>query len=168
MAQNNKHPLRLNVGFLINQPVGSSREFDFDFPKIHLNPDLDLNNLVGVARITRTQQGMLVQGQFSGELIQECVRCLTDFFWPVQTTFDELYAFKEDSVTDSELILPEDAYIDLEPLVRDYLLIEIPIRPICREDCLGLCEVCGQNLNQGTCEHQTQTGDVVSVDQDAE
>jgi uncharacterized protein len=145
--------MRLNVGFLVNQPIGTSREFQFDFPSIHLHPDLDLNNLVGTAKISRTPQGLLVQGRFHAGFESECVRCLTDYEQPLEIDFSELYAFSTRSVSESGLILPEDAHIDLEPLVREYLLIEIPISPLCRPDCKGLCPVCGEDLNERLCEH---------------
>lgn len=83
----------------------------------------------------------------------ECVRCLVEFKQPLDVDFSELYAFTPRSVTESGLILPEDAHIDLEPLVREYMLIEIPISPLCREDCKGLCSICGEDLNEVTCEH---------------
>ena len=83
----------------------------------------------------------------------ECVRCLIEFEQPLNMDFSELYAFSARSVSESGLILPEDAHIDLEPIVREYLLIEIPISPLCRSDCKGLCSVCGQDLNEEICEH---------------
>jgi len=149
-----RHPLRINVGFLIHQPIGVSREFHFDFERINLGPDLALEGLSGVARVSRTPQGMLVTARFQGILPSECVRCLTEFKQELDTEFNELYAFNKNNLTESGLILPEDGNIDLEPLVRDYLLIEIPISTLCMEDCKGLCTYCGANLNEETCEHQ--------------
>ena len=57
---------------------------------------------------------------------------------------------------ESGLILPEDGHIDLEPLIREYLTLEIPIQPLCKPDCKGLCVECGENLNERLCEHQTK------------
>lgn len=148
-----KRPLRFNVGFLFNQPVGYSREIHFEYPKITLKPDFDLTEFSGEVKVSRTPQGIFVQGDFRGEAPAECVRCLTDFNQPLHSTFSELYAFDKRSVTESGLILPDDANIDLEPLVREYLLIEMPISPICRSDCKGLCSICGENLNEITGEH---------------
>ena len=145
--------LRLNVGFLLNAPVGDSRDFLFDIPHIHLVPDLDLNELKGTAHITRTAQGLLVQVKMHATLPTECVRCLTGFTQKLDVDFSELYAFTHNSVTESELILPEDAHIDLTPLVREYMLLEIPISPLCRIDCKGLCPTCGGNLNENPHEH---------------
>jgi uncharacterized protein len=149
-----RHPLRLNVGFLIHQPIGVSRDFHFDFDQIKLGPDLALDHLSGIARVGRTPQGLLVSASFQGNVPSECVRCLTEFDQPLETEFNELYAFNKNSLTESGLILPEDGKIDLEPLVRDYLMIEIPISTLCREDCKGLCSYCGANLNEEICEHQ--------------
>lgn len=148
-----RYPLRFNVGFLLNQPIGTSRDIHFEYPEVTLEPDLKMTEFSGVARIGRTPQGILVQGKFQGNAPAECVRCLSGFEQPLHAAFDELYAFDKRSVTESGLILPEDANIDLEPLVRDYLLIEVPISPICKPDCKGLCPICGQNLNEEPADH---------------
>lgn len=154
-----RHPLRLNVGFLVNQPIGTNREFRFEFPSVHLQPDLDLTEFAGTAKISRTPQGLLVQGQFAAKVTAECVRCLAEVDQPLDMEFSELYAFSSRTASESGLILPEDAHIDLEPLVREYMLIEIPISPLCREDCKGLCSVCGADLNDELCEHQQKVSE---------
>ena len=151
--------LRLNVGFLINQPVGYSRDFLFDIPRINLSEDLELNELAGSAHISRTSQGLLVQVKMQATLPSECVRCLIQYNQSLNTDFTELYAFSKDSVTESELILPEDGHIDLDPLVREYMLLEVPISPICQLDCKGLCQICGNNLNDEQCEHDEESID---------
>lgn len=151
-----RYPLRFNVGFLINQPVGTSRDIHFDFDHIHLQPDLDLQDLHGVVKVGKTPQGILVQANFHARTQSECVRCLAQFDQPLHTEFFELYAFNSHSVSESGLILPEDANINLEPLLRDYLMVEIPISPLCRPDCKGLCPVCGEDLNEITCEHNVR------------
>lgn len=145
--------LRLQVGFLIHQTVGYSREFSFDLDYLHLHPDLDLHDLNGSARITRTPQGLLVQAKMRATLKSECVRCLTEILHPLVIDFTELYAFSLRSVTESGLILPENGQIDLTSLVREYMLLEIPINPLCRTDCKGLCPICGENLNEFSHEH---------------
>ncbi len=152
-------PLRLNVGFIAHQGIGYSRDFDFDIPDLRLPPDLTLHGLTGLARFTRTPQGLLAQVKMHAMLQTECVRCLDPFYQLLDIEFTELYAFSERFVTESELILPEDGHIDLEPLVREYMLLEIPISPLCRPDCKGLCPICGGNLNKENCNHDANTGD---------
>ena len=149
----NRYPLRFNVGFLINQPVGSTRDIHFDFPSLYFHPDLEVKDLKGVARVSRTPQGILLQADFEAVVKTECVRCLNEFEQPLHIRFQDIYAFSSRSVSESGLILPEDGNINLEPLLREYFLVEMPIRPLCREDCKGLCPVCGEDLNIETCEH---------------
>jgi uncharacterized protein len=156
---NPRSPFRLNIGFIVSQTIGYSRDFPFDLPIVHLPPDLELKNLTGLARVSRTPQGLLVQAKLRAALPVECVRCLTDFVQPLEVDFTELYAFTPRSVTEANLILPEDGYIDLEPLVREYMLLEIPISPLCSPDCKGLCPVCGENLNEDSHDHGESEGD---------
>jgi uncharacterized protein len=105
-------------------------------------------------QIGRTPQGLLVQGRFSGETNLECVRCLVPYWHHLDWNFTELYAFSRRSVTESGLILPEDANIDLEPLLREYAILELPISPLHKQDCAGLCPVCGQDRNIRDCGHR--------------
>ena len=71
--------MRLNVGFLLNKNVGYSRNFDFEEASLPLGEDLNLYDLHGSLRLTRTGQGVYVQGSLAATLELECVRCLTDF-----------------------------------------------------------------------------------------
>jgi uncharacterized protein len=152
-------PLRLNVGFVVAQSAGFSRDFLFDLPQINVPPDLHLSSVTGTVRATRTPQGILLQVAFQALIDLECVRCLTDFQQMLKIDFTELYAFSQRYVTDSGLLMPETGMIDLAPVLREYILLEIPISPLCRPDCKGLCPVCGNNLNESTCNHDDDSGD---------
>ncbi len=160
---NQHNLLRINIGFLLNQIVGYSRDFHFEIPEIELPPELVVKDFKGLARINRTPQGLLVNGEFSANIELECVRCLDKYLQPLQAVFDELYAFSDRTTTDSGLILPTDGYIDLQPLVREYLLIEIPISPLCTPNCRGLCTVCGANKNRTTCSHKEAANNIAKV-----
>lgn len=158
-VSNPRAPLRLNVGFIVHQGIGYSREFDFDLPKLTLPPDQELRNVKGTARFTRTPQGLLSQGKMRAVLYTDCARCLTTFPQPLDIDFTELYAFALKFATESGLILPDDGNIDLEPLVREYMLLEVPLNPLCKPDCKGLCPICGGNLNEEVCDHDTEVFD---------
>jgi uncharacterized protein len=156
---NPRHPFRLNVGFIIHEDVGSLYEFPFEFDKIRVGDDLELRNLSGLVNISRTPQGLLVTGNFAGATTLECVRCLTSFNHALNWEMTDLYAFSQKSVSESGLIVPEDAQIDLQPLIREYALLEIPINPICKPACKGLCSICGQDLNVKDCGHRANFED---------
>lgn len=144
---------------MINQPIGSSRDFNFDYPRMQLGEDLILTEFKGTALLSRTPQGLLLQADFEGQASLDCVRCLGTFDQALVWTATELYAFDKRSVTDSGLIMPEDGHIDLELLMREYALLEIPISPVCKPDCKGLCPLCGEDLNRVDCGHRDTTSE---------
>lgn len=147
-------PLLLNIGFIIHEDVGYSRDFEFDYAELHLPPDLDLKDVAGMARFSRTPQGLLVVVNLSALTQADCVRCLDGIQQPIAIDFTELYAFNKRSVSESGLLVPDNGQIDLGPIAREYLLLDVPMNPLCKPDCLGLCPQCGNNLNQKKCSHK--------------
>jgi uncharacterized protein len=156
---NPRKPFRINVGFIAHEEIGRSHDFPFEFDKVMLGDDLEMRSFEGIVNISRTPQGLFLQADFSGETTLECVRCLTDYEHKLNWSFTELYAFDKRSETESELILPDDGYIELAILIREFALLEVPISPICRPDCQGLCTECGQNLNEKDCGHNSEEND---------
>ena len=149
-----RHPFRLNLGFFLPQTVGYRHDFPFEFDEIQLAEDFTLHKFDGTVTVSRTPQGLLLQGVFEGNLNLECVRCLKTYAHRLRWEMIELYAFNRDSATEDDLLLPENAQIDIEEFVREDALLDIPINPICAEDCQGLCQVCGADLNFGDCGHE--------------
>ena len=157
------NPLRLNVGYFYSKPVGYSREIQEDYDHLELD-DLVVNNLKSTIIGSRTSEGLLLQVSGSADLETNCVRCLTDFFLPVDFDFEELYQFPSRTREETDLVLPQDGYIDLQQLFREYLILALPIKRLCKPDCKGLCVACGANLNETTCEHQAQPTDLVNIE----
>jgi uncharacterized protein len=160
---NPRRPLRLNVGFLINATIGTGRDFNFDYEAMRLGDDLTVRDFVGTARFSRTPQGFLLQGEFKAETELDCVRCLEKCTQPLKWSVTDLYAFDRRNMTESGLLVPEDGQIDLEPLLREYALLEFPISPVCKPDCKGLCPVCGENLNITDCGHRPEAASPFAV-----
>jgi uncharacterized protein len=149
----NRHPLRLNVGFLLNKNVGFSRNFDFDHERLRIGEDLDVAALNGILRLTRTHQGVYIEGRLHARMSVDCVRCLEPYEQALTVHFDDLFEFPAGEDTDPLLTIPETAIMDINPLLREYLLLDIPIQPTCSVDCKGLCPTCGGNLNEHRCQH---------------
>jgi uncharacterized protein len=147
-----QNPLRLNVGYLYNKSIGTSREIPITFKQLEIE-DLDIRNLDSLVRVSRTREGLLLQITAEAEIKTTCVRCLKEFYLPVHDMFEELYQFPSRYREETDLILPDDGYIDLRPLFREYLILAMPIKGLCKLDCKGLCEICGVNLNETSCEH---------------
>ncbi len=151
--------LVLNIGFIVHEMIGYSRDFPFDAEFVRLPPDLILNPLHGTVRVTRTAQGLLVQTKMRANTPSECVRCLDEFSQILDVDYTDLYAFTRDSLTESDLLVPENGKIDLAPILREEMLLAIPISPLCKPDCKGLCAVCGENLNSNPHNHDEEDGD---------
>jgi uncharacterized protein len=103
-----------------------------------LRVDLVLENASGV---------LVVRGPAESDLRLTCHRCLTEWEAPLAVEVTEVLGFGEDE--DGYELAGDDA--DLEPVLRDALLLEVPLRPLCRSDCRGLCATCGADLNTESC-----------------
>lgn len=143
--------LRFNFGFLLEADFGTIRRIELDYPSIKLSDDLTLSPLKGVITATRTTEGIYIQGELESAAALECVRCLTETIVSLDFTLDELFYYPPQSAPPGENYVGEDGMIDLAPLVRELSLLSRPIKVLCRPDCLGLCQECGANLNDGDC-----------------
>ena len=110
------------------------------------------NAIVGVAtgsalhvelRMESLHDGILLSAEVDGIAVGECGRCLIAIEEPVQVEFQELFAYSVDEAFEYEV--HEDT-IDLEPVIRDAVVLSLPFQPVCQEDCLGLCPDCGVRL----------------------
>jgi uncharacterized protein len=151
---NSRHPLRLNVGFLLHKNVGYSRNFDFDHEALRVDEDLDVTELRGSIQLTRTAQGLYAQGRLQARISLDCVRCLTTFDQLLTVDLGDMFHYPPSRAEDLSMSVPEDGILDLNPLIREYLILDIPIQPLCKQDCKGLCAVCGGNLNETVCDHE--------------
>jgi uncharacterized protein len=94
-------------------------------------------------------EGILVSGPLSGRIDYHCARCLKPFSGGFRVEVTELFAL--DPAAEEDQYPVREGAIDLEPMVRDAVLLAIPFSPLCRTDCLGLCERCGGDRNLGEC-----------------
>jgi uncharacterized protein len=145
---------RINVGFLINQPIGYNREIPFNFEEHTFDEALSVRGLSGNLNLNRTQNGVRANAAFKAQVKLECGRCLEEFEQNLETQFEEMFSYNNRDLSEDEIGIPEDGNIDFEPYIRDYLMLEIPINPVCKADCRGLCDICGENLNLRDCGHK--------------
>ena len=108
-------------------------------------------------RLESVTEGVLVTGAVTAPVEGECGRCLEPMSATVTAEICELFAYP-DSLTESttepdEVTRIEDDLIDLEPVVRDVVVLALPMTPLCRPDCAGLCAECGQRLDDAEPEH---------------
>jgi len=141
--------------------------FHFDGQKQELGlgkiefPVEELEVLVSVAE---ADQGYVLTAEVTGEAQLTCHRCLEAFSKPLDLAINALAVFDSASTVENEdaeviEISAQSNYIDATQLVYDGILLNLPYKLLCREDCKGLCDQCGQNLNHGTCDCEQETID---------
>lgn len=135
-----------------HQP-GRSKEVVRDVPA----PDSFGNDVIGVPttspihldlRLEGVGDGVLVTGAAGVQLRGECARCLTEISADAEIDLQELFLFPGIDPDDAEASRVEGDLVDLEPVLRDAAVLDLPFIPLCREDCAGLCPVCGVDLNK--------------------
>ena len=117
------------------------------------------HEVTGEVRLIRSERGVLVMADLDlAPVTLECGRCLEPFQAPVHLEFDEEYVLRRDPLTgvaarveDGDFLVDEHRHLDLSEAVRQYEQSALPIQPVCRPDCRGLCPTCGRNLNVETC-----------------
>lgn len=157
--------MEFNVAQLIKENPGSSKSYKLSNNLISfknhcvsqspvLAPDNDIS-LSGTAKMLRTDAGIWVTAELSCEVICLCSRCLNAHDLRLSVLIDEEYYLSSYSTNDFDIdegqFISNDNILDLVPSIRDHVDLELPLNPICREDCAGICIDCGLNLNQHHC-----------------
>ena len=98
-------------------------------------------------RLETVIEGVLVTGTAVVSVEGECVRCLTAISSELEVDVQELFVYPNSDASEDEVSRLEGDLLDLEPLIRDEVVLELPFQPLCRDDCAGLCATCGANRN---------------------
>lgn len=121
-----------------------------DFPIIRKAPvTLHIRNEENAA--------VFINGTVDIEVMMTCARCLEDVPTPIHFDIDKKLLIKEEGLVDEEMEKPDYLIgfeLDVDKLVYAEILVNWPMRVLCRDDCKGICKVCGMNLNKGACSCQ--------------
>ncbi len=167
--------MQYNVAQLLRAQTGTKRDHKIDEPAEEVQALLDGDGvgargpLHGTVRLIRTIDGILVTGTLETTIELTCDRCLD----PVEAkvTLDLQENFRPTIDINSGAALPpvkgeelatlidKQHTLDLSEVVRQLILLETPMHPVCRPDCRGLCPRCGQNLNERQCDCETESVD---------
>ncbi|MFQ5812787.1 MAG: DUF177 domain-containing protein [Anaerolineae bacterium] len=145
--------MKFNLTRLLEEPVGSQMSFDIDEVQQRLAEDLCVDFVRGTVEFTRTGRGIFGEGRLHSQVQLECARCLETFSQPIDFHLEAQFGLppikpKEGSV----FPIGVKGILDLTEALREQILLALPMRPLCRPDCRGLCVECGKNLNEGPCD----------------
>ncbi len=150
----------MNVAQLLKEPSGSRREYELD-ERISLFGDAEEQQVTGRATLLRTNKSIWVSAELTAIVDCECGRCLIPFSQPIAMGLEEEFFPILDPATgarekplhkDGEyLYIDEKHTLDLSETVREYASMVVPMKPLCKPECAGLCQKCGANLNESSC-----------------
>jgi uncharacterized protein len=167
--------MSLIINLLDAPPGGLQIDHEVEGSALSLSPHEGM--VIGSVRCSGNiflpdERSAYFQGMISGMVSRECVRCLTlfeeslsvpceaEFQKPLNANVPKIAkgkGIRRPDVSVNEDVTNEDVYpiagtdIDLLPAIREHVILATPLQSLCREDCLGLCQVCGANLNEGVC-----------------
>jgi uncharacterized protein len=155
LKQNNT--LQINVSQLLKAPLGATRNYNIE-EEVDI---LGKNRMVrGEVELTRSDRSILVKAVLHVDVELECGRCVSNFKAPLTLDIQEEYLPKFSIASGEPLPPPEDKdtfaidernMLDLLDAVRQYASLAVPMKPLCKPGCAGLCPTCGHNLNRGQC-----------------
>jgi uncharacterized protein len=159
-------PLLWNVAGLLGEPPGAVRDYVFDGVTIDLGEDLRLAEPIsGRVHLARTNRGLIVDADAATSLAAQCARCLRDITVPIEIEIEaealpsiDIHTGSpirptQEEIDEGVIRLTDHHELDLERPIREAILLAEPIAPLCREDCPGLCPICGERLEEGNHDH---------------
>lgn len=158
--------MQINVSQQLKGTIGTIRNYE-------VNEVIDVEGcnytVQGTVTLMRTDHGILVKSNLNTESGLTCSRCVAQFTCPLTINIEEEYLPTTDIISGSPLLpVPDDPgaftidernTLDLTEAIRQYTLLAIPMKPLCQQDCAGLCPTCGTNLNQAHCDCPPPAGD---------
>ena len=126
--------------------LGEQLDFDFKENLVVRNVPVEAHVF---GKVSFTEEGYIVSGNFDAVLNLKCDLCLDAFTQRAEGVLDEVYS--NDADEEKEYWHFEDKTLDLQPALEANIMLKIPMKAVCSDNCRGLCPKCGQNLNKGEC-----------------
>jgi uncharacterized protein len=152
--------MRFHVAQLLKDGIGTTRSYEVHEADLVVANDGSRGSVEGTVSLLRTKSGILATATLRLLYPDVCSRCLTPLEVPLELHIEEEYYPTVDILTGAASPRPEDQstflidehhVLDLTEAFRQYRLLAVPMQPLCRPDCAGLCPICGQNLNESPC-----------------
>jgi len=155
--------MQFNVARLLKEPVGTSKHQILDATFAPLEGSRT-DHVWGEVHFVRVDRGVWVSSPLEASAISACSRCLQDFSLSVRFQVDDIYVPLVDVNSGVLLPLPKEAnpgftiddhhVLDISEAVRQFTILALPMKPLCKADCAGICAQCGDNRNEIQCNCQ--------------
>jgi DUF177 domain-containing protein len=153
--------MKIRLDRVVDEPFEWQETLEFTRGELDRQEVVDLGKVECQGRVSPLAEGYLFEASLSHRATFRCMRCLDDFERPVSSEVSLLIEVRRQNETIAEEIELEEAdlgvlvleqpELETRPILTEQLHLDIPMKPLCREDCAGLCAGCGTNLNTGSC-----------------
>ncbi|WP_102400641.1 YceD family protein [Haloimpatiens massiliensis] len=143
----------INVSELIKNKVSSKKlNFVLDLCNFHDgNETIEVTKAINFNGVIKSfEEDLIVEGHVGGEIILTCSRCLEKFNYKLDLDFKETISTNSDD-KDDDLIFIDNSKLNIDDIIISNIIMSLPLKRLCREDCKGLCQLCGTNLNYSNC-----------------
>jgi uncharacterized protein len=162
-----KDPNTISLEAAAEEPVAFDFELNVPAESLDREPLLEVSDVRFEGEVSPIEAGYALSGDLSWTGKLECSRCLAAYPFAEDENFS-LVLYKREpgepaerqlDKEDLDVYLFEEPELSVLPIVEERIQMAVPMKPLCKEDCLGLCAVCGEDLNQGNCECREETID---------
>ena len=149
----------LNVSQLMREHSGSRRSFDLD-ERFSLPGESVATRVRGTVEVLRTDKSVWVSAALDCQAVCVCSRCLAQYRQQIHMDIEEEFLpspggagwqGQSPEESDESFHIESNNILDLGEAVSQYVSLSVPMKPLCREDCAGICSICGANLNETAC-----------------
>ncbi|MBS4804425.1 MAG: DUF177 domain-containing protein [Clostridium sp.] len=116
--------------------------------------------LTVVGNITSIGDVLTLRASIKTKLDLKCSRCLEAFIYPIDIEIEERFTNNNEHQNDEEIIFVDGNILDITEIVENVIISTLPIKRLCTDNCRGLCYQCGKNLNEGSCNCNTNDVDL--------
>lgn len=136
-------------------------DYKFEIPKFEFEGDMikSMGSCEVVGIILSDNDMLLLNAEVKVDLEMICSRCLDTFIYPIDIDIEERFTTNSKS-QDEEAVVVMDDVLDITEIVETSIISTLPIKRVCKEDCKGLCQECGCNLNYNTCSCDKEDVDI--------
>ena len=162
-----KDPHTISLEAATEEPVAFDFELTVPAASLDREPLLEVSPVRFAGEVSSIEAGFALTGELSWGGKLECSRCLAAYPFAADENFS-LVLYKREPGEPAERQLDrddldvyffEEPELSVRPIVEERIQMAVPMKPLCKEDCLGLCPTCGEDLNQGNCECREETID---------
>jgi uncharacterized protein len=154
-----RHPYHLSLESVLEEPLAFEFELPIPVAQIDREPLLELSPVRLAGTVSRIEQGHALEARVSWNGRLECSRCLAPYPYESEEAFTIVLLPRRPAVdgevalqkNDLDVSFYDDPTVSVVPIAEERVQMAIPMKPLCREDCKGLCPRCGQDRNVSTC-----------------